>query len=65
MVIDELTYKVIGCAMKVHQYLGNGFQEVIYQRCLAIELEISEVPFAPGIGTDHLLPRKTCWIKKS
>ena len=46
MVIDELTYKVIGCAMKVHQYLGNGFQEVIYQRCLAIELEISEVPFA-------------------
>ena len=46
MVMDELTYKVIGCAMKVHQYLGNGFQEVIYQRCLAIELEISEVPFA-------------------
>ena len=45
MVIDELTYKVIGCAMKVHQYLGNGFQEVIYQRCLAIELEIAEVPF--------------------
>lgn len=36
---DELTYKVIGCAMKVHNTLGNGFQEVIYQRCLAIELE--------------------------
>jgi len=35
---DELTYKVIGCAMKVHKPLGNGFQEVIYQRCLAIEL---------------------------
>ena len=35
---DELTYKVIGCAMKVHNTLGNGFQEVIYQRCLAIEL---------------------------
>ena len=32
--------------MKVHQVLGNGFQEVIYQRCLAIELEIAEVPFA-------------------
>jgi len=36
---DELTYKIIGCAMKVHNALGNGFQEVIYQRCLAIELD--------------------------
>jgi len=36
---DELTYKIIGCAMKVHNTLGNGFQEVIYQRCLAIELD--------------------------
>ena len=35
---DELTYKIIGCAMKVHATLGNGFQEVIYQRCLLIEL---------------------------
>ncbi|MFN0083229.1 MAG: GxxExxY protein [Ferruginibacter sp.] len=38
---DELTYKIIGCAMKVHNTLGNGFQEVIYQRCLAIELKKS------------------------
>ncbi|HRX49416.1 MAG TPA: GxxExxY protein [Spirochaetota bacterium] len=35
----DITYKIIGCAMKVHNTLGNGFQEVIYQRCLAIELE--------------------------
>ena len=42
---DELTYKVIGCAMKVHPVLGNGFQEVIYQRCLAIELEKASVAF--------------------
>lgn len=34
-----LTGKIIGCAMKVHSTLGNGFQEVIYQRCLAIEME--------------------------
>lgn len=39
MTIDEITYKINGCAMKVHNTLGNGFQEVIYQRCLAIELE--------------------------
>jgi len=38
MKLDEITYKINGCAMKVHNTLGNGFQEVIYQRCLAIEL---------------------------
>lgn len=42
---DELTYKIIGCAMKVHNTLGNGFQEVIYQRCLAIELEKNNIEF--------------------
>lgn len=35
----DLTHKIIGCAMKVHNTLGNGFQEVIYQRCLAIEFD--------------------------
>jgi len=42
---DELTYKIIGCAMKVHNTLGNGFQEVIYQRCLAIELGKASLEF--------------------
>jgi GxxExxY protein len=42
---DELTYKVIGCAMKVHKTLGNGFQELIYQRCLGIELTKAGVGF--------------------
>ena len=36
---SELTGKIIGCAMEVHRVLGNGFQEVIYQRALAIEME--------------------------
>ena len=36
---EEVTGKIIGCAMKVHSTLGNGFQEVIYQRALAIEFE--------------------------
>ena len=38
MLIDKITYKINGCAMKVHNMLGNGFQEIIYQRSLAIEL---------------------------
>ena len=35
---DKITHRIIGCAMEVHNTLGNGFQEVIYQRCLSIEL---------------------------
>ena len=35
---SELTAKIIGCAMQVHKVLGNGFQEVIYQRALDIEM---------------------------
>lgn len=42
---DEISYKIIGCAMKVHGILGNGFQEVIYQRCLAIELTSARLSF--------------------
>ena len=42
---DKLTYEIIGCAMKVHNTLGNGFQEVIYQRCLSIELQKSKLSF--------------------
>ncbi len=45
MIKDEITYKIIGCAMKVHSTLGNGFQEVIYQRCLAIELKKTGLQF--------------------
>lgn len=46
---DELTYQIIGCAMKVHNTLGNGFQEVIYQRCLAIEMERAGLLFGREI----------------
>lgn len=45
MIGNKLTYSIIGCAMKVHNTLGNGFQEVIYQRCLAIELERAGLKF--------------------
>jgi GxxExxY protein len=36
---QDITEKIIGAAFEVHKFLGNGFQEVIYQRALAIELE--------------------------
>lgn len=41
-----LTGKIIGCAMEVHKLLGNGFQEVIYQRALAIEMNNQQVAFS-------------------
>jgi GxxExxY protein len=40
---SELTGKIIGAAMEVHKYLGNGFQEVIYQRALSIELNMQNL----------------------
>lgn len=43
---SELTSKIIGCAMTVHKTLGNGFQEVIYQRALAIEMNLSRIEFS-------------------
>ena len=42
----ELTHNIIGAAMEVHRYLGNGFQELIYQRALAIELRLRGLAFA-------------------
>jgi len=45
MKLDDISYKINGCAMKVHRILGNGFQELIYQRCLAIELDKANLNF--------------------
>ncbi|MBK8471890.1 MAG: GxxExxY protein [Sphingobacteriales bacterium] len=49
---SELTSKIIGCAITVHKMLGNGFQEVIYQRALAIELALAGV----GFSREHEMP---------
>ena len=49
---SELTSKVIGCAMAVHRGLGNGFQEVIYQRALKIELADNGIAFS----REHEMP---------
>lgn len=52
MKYEELTYKIIGCAMEVHKHLGNGFQEVVYQRALAIEMQMQGIAFS----REHEMP---------
>ena len=44
--VDKITHLIIGCSMKVHNVLGNGFQEVIYQRALAIEMAKQGLSFS-------------------
>jgi GxxExxY protein len=41
----EMTHKIIGAAMQVHKVLGNGFQEVIYQRAMEIEMPLYGLDF--------------------
>jgi GxxExxY protein len=49
---SDLTHKIIGCAMRVHSGLGNGFQEVIYQRALEIEFNEARISFS----REHEMP---------
>ena len=49
---SEITKIIIGCAMKVHSTLGNGFQEVIYQRALAIEMNKQGLSFKRELEMD-------------
>ncbi|SHK10980.1 GxxExxY protein [Reichenbachiella agariperforans] len=46
MEYKELTHNIIGAAMEVHKTLGNGFQEVIYQRALAIEMAEKNIAYS-------------------
>ena len=48
----EITEKIIGAAFEVHSFLGNGFQEVIYQRALAWEMQKRGLNFAREIEQD-------------
>ena len=48
----EITEKIIGASFEVHKFLGNGFQEVIYQRPLALELFIAGLTYAREIEQD-------------
>ncbi|HNM13327.1 MAG TPA: GxxExxY protein [bacterium] len=49
---SDLTSKIIGCAMSVHSELGNGFQEVIYQRAMEIEMNLQGLSFS----REHEMP---------
>ena len=45
MTFDELSNKVIGCAIEVHRQLGPGLLESTYEQCLAYELNQANIPF--------------------
>lgn len=47
---SDITEKIIKAAMNVHGILGNGFQEVIYQRALAIEFESMQIGFGREVS---------------
>ena len=49
---QNITQKIIGAAFEVHKFMGNGFQEVIYQRALAIEMRKAGLEFAREIEQD-------------
>ncbi|MBN2681215.1 MAG: GxxExxY protein [Bacteroidales bacterium] len=51
---EEITGQIIGCAMRVHSTLGNGFQEVIYQRCLEIEFKKAGIEYKREYEMDIL-----------
>ena len=42
---DRITHAIIGCAMEVHAVLGNGFQEVVYQRALSVEMKLQRIDY--------------------
>ena len=46
---NDLTYRIIGLAMRVHRTLGPGLLESVYQRCLCHELRNSDIPFAAQV----------------
>ncbi len=49
---NELTRKIIGAAFEVHKFLGNGFQEVIYQKALAYEFYLADIKYEREVSRD-------------
>lgn len=57
---EAITRKIIGCAMQVHSFLGNGFPEVIYQR--ALEIEMTEQGLSFGREVEMSIFYKNQWV---
>ena len=55
----DIIEKIIGASFEVHKFLGNGFQEVIYQRALAWELSQAGLSFAREIEQDIFYKKLT------
>ncbi len=45
MKFDELSNRIIGCALEVHRHLGPGLLETTYEQCFAYELKVADMPF--------------------
>lgn len=52
LLYQDITEKIIGASFEVHSFLGNGFQEVIYQRALAWEMAQRNLGFSREIEQD-------------
>ena len=50
ILFEKESYNIIGCCFRVHQELGDGFLEPVYQEALAIELEQQKIPFEQEKG---------------
>lgn len=61
---SDLTGKIIGCAMEVHKILGNGFQEVIYQRALEEEFLLQELIFCREFEMKVFYKDKTVGVRR-
>ncbi|GAB3200564.1 GxxExxY protein [Pontibacter aydingkolensis] len=69
MIKDQYLYsaettKIIGCAMEVHKALGNGFQEVIYQRSLEYEMEEQGLDFAREVEIPVIYKQNQVGIRR-
>lgn len=62
---SDITRRIIGAAMKVHSTLGNGFQEVIYQRALAIEMAKQGLSFQRELEMQIYYDEQEIGIKPS